>query len=118
MTMMGKVVEMNSDCLGCGGRAVAVPPFSGPRSRSTAEDREGQPHLHRGALDPWGQPRMGPAPGDTTTTLQAPTVAWHANARSDGSMVGGSGVRAQAPFAVAPTDLGHDGVNAAVPRGL
>ena len=69
-------VRASSACRRRGGRAAAVPPFSGPRSRATVADCNPQPHQHRCALQPRGRPRIGPAPGGTTTALTHP--AWRA----------------------------------------
>jgi hypothetical protein len=63
----------------CGhARPAAAPPCSGPRSRGTVADCDGQPRQHRGELDAWRGPRMGPAPGGTTTALLQLSVAGHA----------------------------------------
>ena len=47
-------VRARSTCRSRGGRAAAVPPFSGPRSRASVAACNPQPHHHRCALQPWG----------------------------------------------------------------
>jgi hypothetical protein len=81
----------SSACRGRGARAAAAPPFSGPRSRATVVPCDGRRHQHRGALPASWRPRMGPAPGGTTTALLHPSVAYHAFACRPGAGAGGSG---------------------------
>jgi len=56
---------------------------------------------------------MGPAIAGATTTLRAPWVAF-LKARPGGALAGGSGMRAQAPFAVAQALARKHGVDEAV----
>ena len=79
---------------------VAVPAFSGPRSRASATTRESRavntavPRLRRSDRE-WGLRPQAPPPPATRhggTRLEARLVV---------SGAGGPGVRAQAPFAVA-----------------
>jgi len=97
-------------------RPPASPVFSGPRSRSTTEERDLRPHQNQGAVHPEVRPRMGPAPTGATAVLQVAPVA-HARGAAPRPFAslrcrwaGGSGVRAQAPFAVAPRMARHRGV--------
>ena len=64
------------------------------------------PHQHCFAMPSPGRPRMGPAIAGATTTLR---VAWVAflQARHSGALAGGTGMRAQAPFAVAQAWAWH-----------
>jgi len=105
-------------------RPPASPVFSGPRSRSTTEHCDGQPHQDQGAVRPEVRPRMGPAPTGATAVLQVAPVA-HAKWGAPNSFatlrcrrVGGSGVRAQDPFAVAPRVVRHRGVDEVIFRDL
>jgi len=47
-------VRARSACRRHGGRAAAVPPFSGPRSRGTVFSSQASRHQHRCALQAWG----------------------------------------------------------------
>ncbi len=72
-------------------RAVAAPPFSGPRSRGTTEVHLGQPRQHRPSTRTARTPRMGPAPGGTTTALLPPMVTGDAQGCHLVAGAGGSG---------------------------
>ena len=72
-------------------RAVAAPPFSGPRSRGATTARNGQPRHHEPGARRAMTPRMGPPPGGTTTALLQPTVARHEQGCHLGVGAGGSG---------------------------
>ncbi len=72
-------------------RAVAAPPFSGPRSRGATQARNGQPRQHDPSARRAMTPRMGPPPGGTTTALLEPTVARHVSGRHLGAWAGGLG---------------------------
>jgi hypothetical protein len=63
------VVREEAACLRQPGRALAAPPFSGPRSRGTPENGTGQRHQCKPGSRAARTPRMGPAPGGTTTAL-------------------------------------------------
>ena len=78
-------------CLRLCPRAVAAPPFSGPRSRGTTEVRNGQRHQHQPSARRARTPRMGPAPGGTTTALC--NDRWRGTTRrtTGGAWAGGSG---------------------------
>jgi hypothetical protein len=56
-------------------RAVAAPPFSGPRSRGATQAHNGQPRQRDPGARRAMTPRMGPPPGGTTTALLQPTLA-------------------------------------------
>jgi hypothetical protein len=62
-------VREDAACLRQPGRALAAPPFSGPRSRGTTENGQGERHQHQPSSRTARTPRMGPAPGGTTTAL-------------------------------------------------
>jgi len=103
-------------------RPPASPVFSGPVSRSTTEQRDRQTHQRQRAVQPEVRPRMGPAPTGATAVLQVAADA-HAQCEAPNSFAlprcrwaGGSGVRAQAPFAVAPRVARHRGVDEAMFR--
>jgi len=100
-------------CLQGGGRAAAAPALSGPRSRSAIEQGGPLPHQHRFGMPLPGRPRMGPAIAGATTTLRARRVAF-LQARPGGALAGGSGMRAQAPFAVAQAVAREHGVDEAM----
>ena len=72
-------------------RAVAAPPFSGPRSRGTTEVHNGSPRHHQPSPPRARTPRMGPAPGGTTIALC--NDRWRGTTRrtTDGARAGGSG---------------------------
>jgi hypothetical protein len=72
-------------------RAVAAPPFSGPRSRGTTAARNAQLHQHQPSASTARTPRMGPAPGGTTTALLPPTVTVDAQGCTPAARAGGSG---------------------------
>jgi hypothetical protein len=72
-------------------RAVAAPPFSGPRSRGTTAARNAQLHQHQPSAATARTPRMGPAPGGTTTALLPPTVTGDAPGCTPAARAGGSG---------------------------
>jgi hypothetical protein len=72
-------------------RAAAAPPFSGPRSRGATQAHNGQPRHHGPSAPRAMTPRMGPAPGGTTTALLQPKVARHVSGRHWGAGAGGSG---------------------------
>ena len=72
-------------------RAVAAPPFSGPRSRGATQAHNGQPRHHDPSARRARTPRMGPPPGGTTTALLQPTVARHEQGCHWGAGAGGSG---------------------------
>ncbi len=72
-------------------RAVAAPPFSGPRSRGTTGARNPQPRHHRPSSARARTPRMGPAPGGTTTALLQPMVTGDAQGCPSVARAGGSG---------------------------
>jgi hypothetical protein len=72
-------------------RAVAAPPFSGPRSRGTTAARNAQLHQHQPSAGTARTPRMVPAPGGTTTALLPPTVTVDAQGRTPAARAGGSG---------------------------
>ena len=72
-------------------RAVAAPPFSGPRSRGTTEVHNGPPRHHHPSAPRARTPRMGPAPGGTTTALLRPLVAGPAQGCHPVAGAGGSG---------------------------
>ncbi len=72
-------------------RAVAAPPFSGPRSRGTTEAHNAQPRHHGPSARRARTPRMGPAPGGTTTALLPPVVAGAAQGCTPVARAGGSG---------------------------
>jgi hypothetical protein len=95
-----------------GGSAAAAPAFSGPRSRGTGL-AAGQPRTPRQpGVQPAWSPRMGPAPAGATATLRdtlgRPTKNTTHTTRRRSELrrppgphrAGGSGLRAQAPFAV------------------
>jgi hypothetical protein len=72
-----------------GGRAAAVPPFSGPRSRATVDACDAQPHQQRCALQPWGATANGTCAQGHHHRPDASRVACHAfachpRARADG----------------------------------
>jgi hypothetical protein len=72
-------------------RAVAAPPFSGPRSRIATEAHHAQPRHHQPSAPRARTPRMGPAPGGTTTALLPPVVAGDAQGCHPVAWAGGSG---------------------------
>jgi hypothetical protein len=72
-------------------RAVAAPPFSGPRSRGTTAARNAQLHQHPPSAPTARTPRMVPAPGGTTTALLPPTVTVDAQGCTSAAWAGGSG---------------------------
>jgi hypothetical protein len=72
-------------------RAVAAPPFSGPRSRGGTEAHHAQPRHHPPSAESARTPRMGPAPGGTTTALLPPMVTVDAPGCTPVVKAGGSG---------------------------
>jgi hypothetical protein len=72
-------------------RAVAAPPFSGPRSRGSTEAHNAQLHQHQPGAPRARTPRMGPAPGGTTTALLPPMVTVDAQGCTSVARAGGSG---------------------------
>ncbi len=72
-------------------RALVAPPFSGPRSRGPTDAHHGQPRHHQPSTRRARTPRMGPAPGGTTTALC--NDRWRGTTRhtTDGARAGGSG---------------------------
>ena len=96
-------VDLRSAGEGLYARAVAAPPFSGPRSRGNVEACNTKPHQRGFALLVLKTPRIGPGTGGTTTALLHTTVACHACACHLGAGVGGLGCGRRPPFAVAST---------------
>jgi hypothetical protein len=72
-------------------RAVVAPPFSGPRSRGSTEARDGSPRHRRPSAARARTPRMGPAPGGTTTALLPPMVTGAVQGNRPVARAGGSG---------------------------
>ena len=72
-------------------RAAAAPPFSGPRSRGTTEAHHCRLRHHQPGSRRARTPRMGPAPGGTTTALLQPMVAGEEQACHPVAGAGGSG---------------------------
>ena len=84
-------VRLRSACRRSGGRAAAVPPFSGPRSRAAVADCNPQPHHHRGALQPWGATANRACARGHHHRPDASGVACHAVACHPGAGAGGLG---------------------------
>ncbi len=72
-------------------RAVAAPPFSGPRSRGATQAHNGQPRQHDPGARRAMTPRMGSPPGGTITALLQPTLARHEQGCNWRAGAGGSG---------------------------
>ncbi len=84
-------VRANSAHIRLRPRAVEAPPFSGPRSRGTTEVHNRQKRHHHPSAARARTPRMGPAPGGTTTALLPPVVAGAAQGCHVVARAGGSG---------------------------
>jgi hypothetical protein len=108
-------------------RAVAAPPFSGPRSRRTTAARNAQLHQHQPSASTARTPRMVPPPGGTTTALLPPTVTVDALGCTPAARAGGSGYgrrsHSRCPgtcrawlVLMAPRRVGHIGCPASVDR--
>jgi hypothetical protein len=122
-------VESGDALFACGAwciRAATSPVFSGPRPRAYTEARKRSSHQRQGTAQTAARPRMGPAP---TGAIAAPQVAvvtgrqtrtatalpllllGGTHALQCAAWVAGSGLRAQAPFAVAPMRAWQSGVD-------
>jgi hypothetical protein len=84
-------VRARSACRRRGGRAAAVPPFSGPRSRATVDACHAQPHQHRRALQAWGATANGACARGHHHRPDSSGVACHAFACDPGAGAGGLG---------------------------
>ena len=84
-------VRIGSACRRRGGRAAAVPPFSGPRSRAAVEACIGQPHQHRCALQSWGATANRACARGHHHRPDSSGVACHASACHPGARAGGLG---------------------------
>ena len=80
-----------SACRRRGGRAAAVPPFSGPRSRAAVADCNPRPHQHRRALQAWGATANRACARGHHHRPDASGVACHAFACHPGARAGGLG---------------------------
>jgi hypothetical protein len=84
-------VRARAACRGRGGRAAAVPPVSGPRTRAAVADSNTHPHQHRCALQPWGATANGACARGHHHRPDSSGVACHAFACHPGARAGGLG---------------------------